>query len=113
MQTTYVTPPPGLPVRRRGERGADHSALCPRDRARRLLPTPPPRRRCTADWRRADLSVWHPRVRDRLPQDGGDPQPVILSRLANQLKRKLANIVNSEQALVFGDTKEEIFYSII
>ena len=42
-------------------------------------------------------------------QDDGDPQPVILSRLANQLKRKLANIVNSEQALVFGDTKEEIF----
>jgi multidrug efflux pump subunit AcrB len=42
-------------------------------------------------------------------QVGGDPQPVILSRLANQLKRKLANIVNSEQALVFGDTKEEIF----
>ena len=40
---------------------------------------------------------------------GGDPQMVILSRLANQLKRKLANIVNSEKALVYGDTKEEIF----
>ena len=32
-----------------------------------------------------------------------------MSRLANQFKRKLANIVNSEQTLVFGDTKEEIF----
>ena len=40
---------------------------------------------------------------------GGDPQMVILSRLANQLKRKLANIVNSEKALVYGDAKEEIF----
>ena len=39
----------------------------------------------------------------------GDPQPVILSRLASQLKRKLANIVNSEKALIFGDTQEEIF----
>lgn len=39
----------------------------------------------------------------------GEPQMVILSRLANQLKRKLANIVNSEQALVYGDTKEEIY----
>tara|TARA_B100000780_G_scaffold248837_1_gene194326 strand:+ start:11291 stop:14350 length:3060 start_codon:yes stop_codon:yes gene_type:complete len=39
----------------------------------------------------------------------GDPQMVILSRLANQLKRKLANITNSKQALVYGDTKEEIF----
>ena len=38
-----------------------------------------------------------------------DPQPVILSRLASQLKRKLANIVNSEKALIFGDTQEEIF----
>jgi len=42
-------------------------------------------------------------------QGDGDPQPVILSRLASQLKRKLANIVNSERTLVFGDTKEEIF----
>ena len=40
---------------------------------------------------------------------GGDPQMVILSRLANQFKRKLANITNSKQALVYGDTKEEIF----
>ena len=40
---------------------------------------------------------------------GGDPQMVILSRLANQLKRKLANIVNSEKALVYGETKAEIF----
>ena len=39
----------------------------------------------------------------------GDPQMVILSRLANQFKRKLANITNSKQALVYGDTKEEIF----
>ncbi|MDA8885602.1 efflux RND transporter permease subunit [Porticoccaceae bacterium] len=39
----------------------------------------------------------------------GDPQPVIVSRLASQLKRKLANIVNSEKALIFGDTQEEIF----
>ncbi|MDA8920411.1 efflux RND transporter permease subunit [Porticoccaceae bacterium] len=39
----------------------------------------------------------------------GDPQPVILSRLASQLKRKLANIVNSEKTLIFGDTQEEIF----
>jgi multidrug efflux pump subunit AcrB len=39
----------------------------------------------------------------------GDPQMVILSRLANQFKRKLANITNSRQALVYGDTKEEIF----
>ena len=38
----------------------------------------------------------------------GDPQMVILSRLANQFKRKLANITNSKQALVYGDTKEEI-----
>ncbi len=39
----------------------------------------------------------------------GEPQMVILSRLANQFKRKLANITNSKQALVYGDTKEEIF----
>ena len=39
----------------------------------------------------------------------GNPQMVILSRLANQFKRKLANITNSKQALVYGDTKEEIF----
>jgi len=39
----------------------------------------------------------------------GDPQPVILSRLASQLKRKLANIVNSEKALIFVATQEEIF----
>ena len=39
----------------------------------------------------------------------GDPQMVILSRLANQFKRKLVNITNSKQALVYGDTKEEIF----
>jgi multidrug efflux pump subunit AcrB len=39
----------------------------------------------------------------------GDPQMIILSRLANQFKRKLANITNSKQALVYGDTKEEIF----
>ena len=38
-----------------------------------------------------------------------DPQMVILSRLANQFKRKLANITNSKQALVYGDAKEEIF----
>ncbi|MFT6693235.1 MAG: multidrug efflux pump subunit AcrB [Neolewinella sp.] len=39
----------------------------------------------------------------------GEPQMIILSRLANQFKRKLANITNSKQALVYGDTKEEIF----
>ncbi len=36
------------------------------------------------------------------------PQMIILTRLAHQLKRKLANITNSEQTLVYGDSREEI-----
>ena len=39
----------------------------------------------------------------------GDPNMIIVSRLANQLKRKLSNIGNSEKANVYGDTKEEIY----
>jgi len=39
----------------------------------------------------------------------GEPQMIILSRLANQFKRQLANIINSEKSLVYGDSKEEIF----
>lgn len=39
----------------------------------------------------------------------GEPQMIILSRLAHQLKRQLANIVNSEEALVYGDTREEVY----
>ena len=42
----------------------------------------------------------------------GEPQMVILSRLANQLKRRLSNIVNSEQSKVYGDTKEEIYVGV-
>ena len=38
-----------------------------------------------------------------------EPQMIILSRLANQFKRKLANIMNSEKALLYGDAKEEIY----
>ena len=34
---------------------------------------------------------------------------IILSRLASQLKRKLANISNSEKSVIYGDTKEEIY----
>lgn len=39
----------------------------------------------------------------------GEPQMIILSRLASQLKRKLANISNSEKSVIYGDTKEEIY----
>lgn len=39
----------------------------------------------------------------------GEPQMIILSRLANQFKRRLSNILNSEKSLVYGDAKEEIF----
>ena len=39
----------------------------------------------------------------------GEPQMIILSRLASQLKRKLANITNSEKSVIYGDTKEEIY----
>lgn len=39
----------------------------------------------------------------------GEPQMIILSRLASQLKRKLANISNSEKSIIYGDTKEEIY----
>ena len=39
----------------------------------------------------------------------GEPQMIILSRLASQLKRKLANIENSEKSIIYGDTKEEIY----
>ena len=39
----------------------------------------------------------------------GEPQMIILSRLASQLKRKLANINNSEESIIHGDTKEEIY----
>lgn len=42
----------------------------------------------------------------------GEPQMVILSRLANQLKRRLSNIVNSEKSKVYGDTKEEIYVGV-
>ena len=39
----------------------------------------------------------------------GEPQMIIISRLASQLKRKLANISNSEKSVIYGDTKEEIY----
>ena len=39
----------------------------------------------------------------------GEPQMIILSRLASQLKRKLANISNSEKSVIYGDTREEIY----
>ena len=38
-----------------------------------------------------------------------EPQMIILSRLASQLKRKLANINNSEKSIIYGDAKEEIY----
>ncbi len=42
----------------------------------------------------------------------GEPQMIILSRLASQLKRKLANISNSEKSVIYGDTKEEIYIGV-
>ena len=42
----------------------------------------------------------------------GEPQMIILSRLASQLKRKLANISNSEKSVIYGETKEEIYIGV-
>lgn len=42
----------------------------------------------------------------------GEPQMIILSRLANQFKRRLSNILNSEKSFVYGDAKEEIFVGV-